>query len=84
MSNAPNAEHLRAFVERIEHEEAAKADIAEGIKEIYQEAKSSGYDARIIKKLIAIRRKKSEAAAEEAELLSLYADALGMQGSFGF
>lgn len=79
MSNAPNAEHLKAYVERIERLEEEKRAIGEDIKEVYTEAKSTGYDPKVMKKIISTRRKKAEAAREEAELFALYADALGMQ-----
>lgn len=81
MSNAPNSEHLKAYVERIERLEDEKRAMAEDIKEVYSEAKGTGYDAKIIRKLVSIRRKKAEAVREEAELLAVYADALGMQGT---
>lgn len=81
MSNAPNGEHLKAYVERIERLEDEKRAMAEDIKEVYSEAKGTGYDAKIIRKLVSIRRKKAEAVREEAELLAVYADALGMQGT---
>jgi len=69
---------LKALVERIEHEEQAKADIAEGIKEIYLEGKSAGYDVKILRKIIAIRRKDPAARAEEASLMESYMNELGM------
>ena len=69
---------LKALVERIEHEEEAKAEIAEGIKEIYLEAKSGGYDVKIIRKVIAIRRKDPDARANEESLMDAYMNELGM------
>lgn len=70
---------LKALVERIEHEEQAKSDIAEGIKEIYLEAKSGGYDTKILRKLIAIRKKDPAARAEEESLMEAYMNEVGMQ-----
>lgn len=69
---------LKALVERIEREEEAKAEIAEGIKEIYQEAKSGGYDVKIMRKIIAIRRKDPDARATEESLMDAYMNELGM------
>ena len=69
---------LKALVERIEHEEEAKAEIAEGIKEIYLEAKSGGYDVKIIRKIVAIRRKDPDARANEESLMDAYMNELGM------
>ncbi len=69
---------LKALVERIEREEEQKAEIAEGIKEIYLEAKSGGYDVKILRKIIAIRKKDPSARAEEASLMEAYMNELGM------
>ena len=69
---------LKALVERIEREEEQKAEIAEGIKEIYLEAKSGGYEAKIIRKIVAIRRKDPEARQNEESLMDAYMNELGM------
>lgn len=69
---------LKALVERIEREEEAKAEIAEGIKEIYLEAKSGGYDVKILRKIIAFRKKDPSARAEEESLMETYMNELGM------
>jgi len=69
---------LKALVERIEREEEAKAEIATGIKEIYLEGKSSGYDVKIIRKIIAIRKKDPEARQNEEALMDTYMNELGM------
>jgi uncharacterized protein (UPF0335 family) len=69
---------LKALVERIEREEEAKAEIAEGIKEIYLEAKSGGYDVKILRKIIAVRKKDPSARAEEESLMEAYMNELGM------
>jgi uncharacterized protein (UPF0335 family) len=70
---------LKALVERIEHEEQAKTDIAEGIKEIYLEGKSAGYDVKILRKLIAYRKKDPAARAEENSLMEAYMNEVGME-----
>jgi len=69
---------LRSIVERIEKLEEEKATIAEGVKEIFAEAKGSGFDPKIIKQVLALRRKDATKRAEEQALLSVYMDALGM------
>jgi len=69
---------LKAFVERIEKLEEEKAAIAEDIKEIYSEAKSTGFDPKIIKKVIALRKQDANKRAEEQAILATYMDALGM------
>jgi uncharacterized protein (UPF0335 family) len=69
---------IKALVERIEKLEEEKAAIAEDIKEVYFEAKSSGFDTKIIKKIISLRKQDAKKRAEEQALLSVYMDALGM------
>ena len=75
---------LKAIVERIENVEREIAELSEGRKEIYQEAKSNGFNDKAIRKLIAIRKKKEDAVKEEAEFIEMYAAELGMQGPFVF
>lgn len=72
-------EHLRAFIERIERLEADKADIANDIKEVYAEAKGTGFDIKIIRKLVSMRKQDSEKRQEEEELLSIYKQAIGLE-----
>lgn len=69
---------LKALVERIEREEESKAEIAEGIKEIYLEAKSGGYEVKIIRKIVAIRKKDPDARQNEESLMDAYMNELGM------
>jgi uncharacterized protein (UPF0335 family) len=70
--------HLKAFVERIEHLETEKATIADDIKEVYAEVKSTGFDPKILKKIIALRKQDSSKRREEQELIATYMSALGM------
>jgi uncharacterized protein (UPF0335 family) len=70
---------LKALIERIEREEEQKAEIAAGIKEIYMEGKSAGYDVKILRKIIAVRKKDPAARAEEAAIMETYLAELGMQ-----
>jgi uncharacterized protein (UPF0335 family) len=69
---------LKSLVERIEREEDAKAEIATGIREIYQEAKSGGYEPKIIRKIVAVRRKDPDARQNEESLMDAYMNELGM------
>ncbi|WP_041794285.1 DUF2312 domain-containing protein [Pararhodospirillum photometricum] len=71
-------DQLRAFVARIERLEEEKANIANDIGEVYSEAKSSGFDVKILRKLIAMRKKSKQALAEEDEFLSVYRAAVGL------
>ena len=69
---------LKALIERIEHLEAEKATIADDIKEVYAEAKGTGFDPKIIKKVIAIRKRSNHEVTEEQALIDTYMSALGM------
>lgn len=72
------ADELRQFVEQYEHLEAEKKDIAEQQKDIMSEAKGRGYDTKVIKKIIAIRKRDKNDLAEEDAILDVYKSALGM------
>jgi uncharacterized protein (UPF0335 family) len=72
------AEELRQFIERYEHLEAEKADIADQQKEVMAEAKGRGYDTKVLRKIIALRKRKPDEIAEEEAVLEVYKAALGM------
>lgn len=69
---------LQSIVERIERLETEKAAIANDIKDVYTEAKGNGFDAKILKQVIALRKKDSAKRAEEQAVLATYMSALGM------
>ena len=69
---------LRSLVERIERLEEEKKAIAGDIKEVYAEAKANGFDSKILRKVVTIRKKDHAEREEEEALLSLYMHALGM------
>lgn len=71
-------EELRSFVERFERLEAEKKDIADAQKEVMAEAKSRGYDTKVLRKVIALRRRDPQDLSEEEAILEIYKDALGM------
>ena len=71
-------EELRQFVERFEHLEIEKKDISDQQKEVMVEAKSRGYDTRIMRKIVSLRKRDREDIAEEEAILSMYKTALGM------
>lgn len=75
--NGVNSEHLRAFIERIEKLEEEKRAIADDIKDVYAEAKGTGFDAKIIRKIVSMRRMDRDKRREEEEILDLYLSALG-------
>lgn len=72
------ADELRSFIERIERLEAEKKDIADQQKEVMAEAKSRGYDTKIMRKLVLMRKKDPQEISEEEAVLDLYREALGM------
>ena len=70
---------LRQFIERYERLEAEKADIADQQKEVMAEAKGRGYDTKILRKVISLRKRDADDIAEEEAVLELYKEALGMR-----
>lgn len=85
MDSAPSSDvtritrdELRQFVERYERLEAEKQDIAAQQKEVMAEAKSRGYDTRVLRKLVALRKRDPQDLSEEEAILELYREALGM------
>lgn len=76
------ASQLRAFIERIERLEEEKKTIADDIREVYAEMKGTGFDTKAVRRLVALRKKDQTERQEQAAILGLYADALGMVGVF--
>lgn len=77
MSEGHNG-HLKSIVERIERLEEDKAAISGDIKEVYAEAKANGFDTKIIRKVVALRKKEAAKREEEQALIDTYMGALGM------
>jgi len=71
-------ERLRSFIERIERLEEEKRALAADVKEVYAEAKGNGFDARIMRQLIRLRRMDKDDLDEQESLLDVYKRALGM------
>lgn len=71
------AERLRSFVQRIERLEEEKAGLAQDVREVYAEAKGEGFDTKVLRKIIGLRKKDPQERREEEELLELYLSALG-------
>ena len=71
------AERLRSFLERVERLEEEKAVIAGDIKEVYAEAKGEGYDTKIPRQIIRLRKMDRAERQEQEALLDLYLSALG-------
>lgn len=72
------ADELRQFVERYERLEIEKKDIADQQKEIMAEAKGRGYDTKVLRKIVALRKRDVNDIAEEEAVLAIYKEALGM------
>ena len=71
-------DHLRQIIERIERLEEEKAEVAEQIKEVYAEAKGTGFDTKTLKKVVKLRAMDPDQLSEEEAMLDLYKSALGM------
>ncbi|MHB1101540.1 MAG: DUF2312 domain-containing protein [Devosia sp.] len=71
-------DQLRAFIERIERMEEEKKAIADDIKEIYAEAKGNGFDIKVLRQIVRIRKQDHAERMEQEALLELYMAALGM------
>jgi uncharacterized protein (UPF0335 family) len=72
------SEQLRSYIERIERLEEDKATIAEDIKEFYSEAKQAGFDTKIMRQIIKLRKMDAADRQEQEALLATYMSALGM------
>ncbi len=72
------ADELRQFIEQFEQLEAEKKDISERQKEVMSEAKARGYDTKVMKKIVALRKRDRDDIAEEEAILEMYKQALGM------
>lgn len=77
-NNGIAADELAQLIERIERLEEEKASIASDIKDIYAEAKARGFDTKAMRKIVSLRKKGPEERQEEAAILELYMEALGM------
>lgn len=77
-----SGERIKAFIERIETLEDEKSLAAENIKDVYAEAKSAGFDAKVLKRIVSLRKRTAEKNREEQELLELYASAAQLDLGF--
>jgi len=78
MTQGIAAEQLQDIIERIENFEARKAEIAGYIRDVYAEAKGNGFDAKILRQIIRLRKLNKAERQEQEALLDLYTHALGM------
>ncbi len=69
---------LRQYIEKVERLEEEKAELMDGLREVFAEAKGNGFDVKIMKQVLKMRKMKQEELMEQEELLALYLQALGM------
>jgi uncharacterized protein (UPF0335 family) len=77
-SDSVAQDQIRAFIERIERMEEEKQAIADDLKEIYAEAKGNGFDTKVLRQVVRIRKQDRAERMEQEALLDLYLAALGM------
>jgi uncharacterized protein (UPF0335 family) len=75
--NATAQGQLKSIIERVERLEAEKAEVAEQIKEVFAEAKGNGFDVKILRKVVRIRKQDRAKRMEEEAILDLYLSAIG-------
>ncbi len=78
--NGVAADRLRSFIERIERLEEEKAGLTADVREVYAEAKSVGFDVKVMRQVVRLRKMDTADRRELEELLDLYMGALGMPG----
>ena len=79
ITSSVSATELRQFIEKVEHLEDEKTELQNQIKEVLGEAKAQGFDTKIMRQVIRMRKMKKEELLEQQELLDMYTHALGMQ-----
>lgn len=77
--NKATAGQIRALVERIERLEEEIRSINGDKKDVYTEARANGFDAKVLKRVVALRRQDQNERKEQDEILSMYLSALGME-----
>ncbi|KRE00702.1 MAG: DUF2312 domain-containing protein [Hyphomicrobiales bacterium] len=77
MDDPVAGDQLKSIVERIERLEEEKKTIADDIKEVYAEAKGTGYDVKVLRKVVALRKRDLDERKEEEAILDLYLQAVG-------
>lgn len=77
--NGVAGDRLKQYLERIERLTEEKQGIADDIKDVYQEAKSAGFDTKIMKMIVRLRKMATDKRNEEQHLLELYKSAIGLE-----
>ena len=76
--NSSGAEQLRLFIERVERLEEEKKGIADDVKDVFSEAKVMGFDTKIMREIIRLRKLRPDDLRERNALIQTYAEALGL------
>ena len=76
-----SGDRLRSYIERIERLEAEKTALTSDIREIFSEAKGNGFDIKIMRQIVRLRRMDRQDRLEQEELLAIYQHAIGMDGA---
>jgi uncharacterized protein (UPF0335 family) len=79
-SGTASSRQLKSFIERIERLEEEKKAIADDVRDVFAEAKGQGFDTKVMRQVIKLRKKEPSERQEEEALLDLYLHALGMAG----
>ncbi len=74
-------DHLKSFIERIERLEEEKKALGDDIRDVYSEAKASGFEVKIMRQIVKIRKMDKDELDEQEALLETYLAALGMRGA---
>jgi uncharacterized protein (UPF0335 family) len=75
------ATEIQQFIERVERLQAEQKELGEHVKEVFAESKSRGYDVKVLRKIIAMRKRDPQDISEEEAVLQLYLEALGMDST---
>lgn len=78
------ADQLRLFIERIERLAEERAGISDDIRDVYAEAKANGYDPKVIRIMVRLRKMETHTLQEQAAMVETYANALGLQHALPF
>lgn len=79
MTEEVSSERIKSFIQRIEELEEQKTSVTDDIKDVYAEIKSTGFDQKIIRQIVKLRKQDVEKRREAAELLELYMSSIGME-----
>ncbi len=82
MTDTVAADQLRMFIERVERLEEEKRGLADDVKDVYAEAKATGFDTKAMREIVQLRRMEDHARRERGQILSTYAEAIGLQLGF--